>query len=119
MAIDRTRHNLSLIGGGPKSFSNSIIAHHKVGSIEFKLPKEPDSNKNKKKPSSSQIGPYDFNGSHKKVEIVDVDEEEYPEIQIEELVSLPIQTEIADVDNLPKIKMPDEEDCRSGCKSPV
>ncbi|MFO0117833.1 MAG: hypothetical protein ACK521_09555 [bacterium] len=57
-AIDRTRHNLSLISNSNKLKSNSIILHENNNSIEYNLPREPETNKNRKslkKPSQSVL----------------------------------------------------------------
>lgn len=60
---------------------------------------------------------------HNSIHVANVDdEEEYPEVLIEELVipSEPLQTEMAEIENLPKIRIPDDKGSsgRAKCRSP-
>jgi hypothetical protein len=78
-AIDRTRHNLSLISNQNKLKSNSIILHENHDSIEYHLRKEPETNRNRKsikKPSQSVMQ------MHKKefIKLASLNDDEYPEI---------------------------------------
>lgn len=76
-AIDRTRHNLSLISNSNRLKSNSIVIHEKNNFIEYNLPKEPETNKNRKsikKPSASCLAARDI------INLPILDDEEFPEV---------------------------------------
>lgn len=71
--------------------------------IEFALPVVPETNKNRKsikRPSQSMLQNKDY------VHVDNVDDEEFPEVKVVELPSHPMTTEIADLTDLPKIKLP-------------
>ena len=102
-ALARTRHNFSLVSNNTqnKLKSNSIMLIDKPSSsIEYKLPKEPESNRNKTSDYRTSL----INDTTPK-EIQE--EDEYPEIQIEEVIpaGVPLTTEVAACIDLPKIKV--------------
>jgi hypothetical protein len=115
-ALGRTRHNFSLVSNTARNYhkSNSIILTEKpVHQIEYKLPKEPESNRNK----ASDMASFANDGTPKEIN----EEDEYPEVQVEEVchTALPLTTEIAEYVDLPKIKVIDMPSNNDHIKSPL